>query len=205
MLTPKIKTLVFDLGEVLIKLNFSKIMYLRRLREMHLESSLQSMNQWPLYDTFERGKITEKEFLIKLNKELAISLTLDTFRPLWNSVLQDSVFGIEQTLKQLAQNYPLWILTNSNETHINHFKINYPWHNQFQGILTSYELGCRKPEKSIYEKLISLTHSSANSILFVDDRKENIEGARACGIHAELCEDTSRDLAKILKSYSIQY
>jgi len=200
-----IKALVFDLGEVLIKLNFSKVMELRGSSERRLEASIHSMNQWPIYDAFERGVLKEADFLKHLNAELGISINIETFKTLWNSILGETVPGVEKILNRLATRYPLWTLTNSNESHIDYFKTHYPWHKEFQAVLTSFELGCRKPEKEIYQKLIGIVGVKAQEILFVDDRLENVEGARALGIQAELCSHTPRDLPKILGQYSIQY
>lgn len=198
-----IKAIVFDLGEVLIKLDFSQVMSLRGNSTHQLEASIKSMNEWHLYDAFERGHINEEQFIKKLNSELSLSLSAETFRRIWNSVLKGAVPQIETTLKHLAQKYPLWALTNSNETHINHFKSHYPWYREFQAVLTSFELGHRKPEKEIYEKMIKHIGVEPQEILFLDDRLENVEGAQHLGISAELCQNTVVDLPQILKRHFI--
>jgi glucose-1-phosphatase len=203
MKTDAIKIIVFDLGEVLVKLDFSKVMALRHLGPQGLEQSIVSMNQWDIYDAFERGSLSEGEFLNQLNRQLSEKLTLDSFRAVWNSVLKQTVPGIPELLEKLSQQYPLFALTNSNETHIHYLKAQFPWVRFFHQVLTSYELGCRKPEPEIYEKLISLTQINAPQILFMDDRPENIDGARRCGISAELCQRPEEDLPRILKSYSV--
>ena len=199
----RIQTVVFDLGEVLVRLDFSQVMALRRLNPSGLEASITSMNHWPLYDAFERGNVSEIDFLNQLNQDLSTSLTLSQFRTLWNSVLGPTVPGIPSYLETLSQSYSLFALTNSNETHIRFFKENYPWVKNFKKVLTSFELGCRKPEAVIFEKMIEITQTPRDSILFLDDRLENVEGARSCGIPAELCKNSEQELAPILAKYQI--
>jgi putative hydrolase of the HAD superfamily len=192
------KVVVFDLGEVLVKLDFSKIMALRSISHSGVQHSIQSMNEWPLYDAFERGRVTESQFVARLNQEFSQTFTVEQFRQLWNSVLTDTMPGVEGLLEELSRRYPLYALTNSNETHIQHLKENYSWVNCFTKVLTSHELGYRKPEAQIYEKLITIAKCPPNQILFLDDRLENVLGAKALGIHAELVTEPSLDLPRIL-------
>ena len=48
----------------------------------------------------------------------------------------------------------------------------------------SCELKCVKPDKAIYEHCINGLNLPKNSMVFVDDRIENVEAARNCGIEA---------------------
>ena len=176
---------------------------LRDLKKLPLDLSLQAMNRWPLYDAFERGMVTEAEFINGLNDELSLSLTPDTLIPIWNTVLGNEVAGIENILQKLSTQYPLFILTNSNPIHITFFKTNYPWVKYFTKIFTSFELGYRKPEAPIYQALIKATQLAPEELLFLDDRIENVEGARRCGITSELCSAPERDLPVILKNYAV--
>ena len=50
----------------------------------------------------------------------------------------------------------------------------------------SYEFGARKPDPLVYSRLIGFHGFEARHSLFVDDRPENVEGARAAGLHAHL-------------------
>lgn len=199
----EIKAIVFDLGEVLIKLNFSKIMELKNQSITSTQVAINRMNEWRLYDAFERGILTEIQFLDCLNQEFSTIFSMYSFRELWNSVLGETVPGTETHLKLLSQRYPLFALTNSNETHINFLRSHYPWVQYFESILSSHELHCRKPEPLIYEKLITIAKTPAEQILFLDDRMENIRGAREMGIQAAHCPNPETDIPKILKQFSI--
>lgn len=57
---------------------------------------------------------------------------------------------------------------------------------RFDHVTFSYELGCVKPQREIYEDAIRGAGVAAQEALFIDDRTENIEGAVAAGLNAEL-------------------
>lgn len=56
----------------------------------------------------------------------------------------------------------------------------------FDHVTFSYELGVIKPERDIYEHAIRGLGAAPARTLFLDDRVENVEGARAAGLHAVL-------------------
>lgn len=202
-----IKAVVLDLGEVLIRLNFSEIMKLRGLvldpTRSALGESLNHMDQWGLYDSFERGLVSEQEFVAGVSRSLGYELPLPKFLTLWNSVLKESVPGVAELVQHLVSKLPLYALTNSNETHIRHAKANYPWLRKFNHLYTSFELQARKPERVIYERLAQKINTLPEHILFIDDRLENVEGARRAGWFAEQCRSSPKDLIEILIQYGL--
>lgn len=56
----------------------------------------------------------------------------------------------------------------------------------FDQVTFSCELGMIKPEREIYEHALRGLGVEPAQALFIDDREENIEGARAAGLQAEL-------------------
>jgi putative hydrolase of the HAD superfamily len=56
----------------------------------------------------------------------------------------------------------------------------------FDQVTFSYELGVIKPEREIYDYALRGLDVAPAEALFLDDREENIAGARAVGLHAEL-------------------
>jgi putative hydrolase of the HAD superfamily len=61
--------------------------------------------------------------------------------------------------------------------------------NHFDQVTFSCELGVMKPHPKIYQDAINGLAIAAADGLFLDDRPENIEGARAVGLGAELFND----------------
>jgi putative hydrolase of the HAD superfamily len=52
----------------------------------------------------------------------------------------------------------------------------------FDAVVISFEVGCAKPEPRIFEITLDRLGVAPTRALFVDDREENIEGARRLGI-----------------------
>jgi len=58
--------------------------------------------------------------------------------------------------------------------------------NHFDQVTFSYELGAIKPEPEIYRHAIHGLGVEPAEALFLDDRPDNVAGARAAGIYAEI-------------------
>jgi putative hydrolase of the HAD superfamily len=66
----------------------------------------------------------------------------------------------------------------------------------FDHVTFSFELNVVKPQRAIYEHAVRGLNVAPQNALFLDDRPENIEGARAAGLQAELFttwEDFARE------------
>ena len=58
---------------------------------------------------------------------------------------------------------------------------------------------CRKPEKEIYQMVISKSGIKASNFIFFDDMKENIDAAKNVGMNGYLVSNIS-DLIYYLKT-----
>ena len=54
----------------------------------------------------------------------------------------------------------------------------------FDHTIFSHEVGSLKPDRKIYDAAIAAAGKPPDALFFTDDREENIEAARALGIHA---------------------
>ena len=78
-------------------------------------------------------------------------------------------------------------------------RVMYPFLNAFRGVTVSGELGMKKPELAIYRHHEEAFGLDPAAILFFDDSRANVDGARAAGWNAELFTDAERmraDLAR---------
>lgn len=92
--------------------------------------------------------------------------------------------GAEQLLSDLSSagvrvsilsNYPSWYQMIDEKLGFSRF---------VESSFFSCDLGCRKPDASIYEAVLRDVDVAANEILFVDDRPENCVGAERAGMQA---------------------
>ena len=56
----------------------------------------------------------------------------------------------------------------------------------FDAVVISYEVGCAKPDARIYQLCLTALDVPAESALFVDDRRENLDAAARLGLHVFL-------------------
>ena len=61
----------------------------------------------------------------------------------------------------------------------------------FDGELYSCALGAAKPSPLYFERALKAIGANATSTLFIDDRLENVEGARRAGLHSFLYDGHS--------------
>jgi len=73
----------------------------------------------------------------------------------------------------------------------------------FVHVTFSYELKIVKPEASIYHDAVRGVRVSPSEALFLDDKPENVEGARAVGLHAEIYSTWEAFLAETLGRYNL--
>ena len=50
-------------------------------------------------------------------------------------------------------------------------------------IFVSYELGLLKPDKAIYQSVLAKLNAKPEEVIFIDDKRENVEAAKSLGIN----------------------
>lgn len=107
----------------------------------------------------------------------------------------EDTFILARKLKE--KGYHLYLLSNlSKNAHDDIFARDLDFTCLFEGGVFSYAEKTLKPQKEIYEVLLNKYHLEANECVFLDDVKENVDGAKACGIHSYVF-DENLDIEKI--------
>ena len=136
-----------------------------------------------IHQQFERGRIDEEEYVDYINAQFKIPLTQQQFFDGWNAIYLENLPGIEELLENLNKTHRVAALSNTNETHEAVWKHKYKdLFLNFEKVYASHDLDAIKPEPIIYQKVIDDTGVPANKILFLDDKEENIVGAKAVGM-----------------------
>ena len=182
----KISAIILDLGGVILNLdqertykNFAKLGF--DLDQMNDESTI--------FNDFEKGLITEKEFRQAIKTFLKESVSDEQIDAAWNSMLLDLPKERIELIKILKKKYEVYLLSNTNVIHIdffrNYFDKNFKhenWNSLFNKIYYSHEIGLRKPDANIFEFVLKETAKDPRECIFIDDNKLNLNGAESCGI-----------------------
>jgi len=181
----KIEALLFDLGKVLIDLDFD--LGMERLaarcdlpRERFEEVLLD--DKW--IRRYECGEISTAEYHHYLRKHGRLQMELAEFHESWSAIFLPGLIVPERLLARLKQRYPLILVSNTNECHAAYIAKNYPVFDYFDVNIFSHEVGSLKPDREIYEAAIAAAGKPAEALFFTDDRKENVRAARQFGIQA---------------------
>ncbi len=198
-----IKAIIFDLGDVFINLEIKKSQdAFKKLGLQNFTNELQQVNK-----QYEIGVISETEFLSAFAIKIP-NATFDEIKNAWNLIIGDFPQNRLDFLKSLSKNYRLFLLSNTDATHIEHFKqkVGADFYNEFkkcfEKIYYSFEVGMRKPNVEIFTYVLLEQNLIANQTLFVDDKLENIESAKVLGIqtwHLQVGMQDITDLITICK------
>lgn len=181
----KIDALLFDLGKVLIDFNFET-----GVQALHAACSI-SREQLDdvLWDEtwirrYEQGEITTAEFHRYLCETADLNMAISEFRRTWSSVFLPDPLVSEDLLRALKRRYPLILVSNTNEAHIEFIQSKYAVLDFFDHHILSYKVGSMKPDRKIFDHAIAASGCPPEALFFTDDRVENVAAARELGIHA---------------------
>lgn len=76
------------------------------------------------------------------------------------------------------------ICSNMGDSTLASVESAFVWIQRFDALIWSYQLGIAKPDAAIYRHTLAKLGTLADETLFIDDKLENIEAARALGIRA---------------------
>lgn len=187
-ISPVPEALLFDLGGVVIDLDFGRVFDRWAALSREDSDTLRARFRFdPAYERHERGEIDAAEYFGGLRTTLGIDLTLDEFVDGWNCVYLGPVPGVVDLLHDLSERLPLYALTNSNPSHVECWSVRYAAElSVFRSVYISSTIGVRKPESACFEMVVRDMGVAPDAVHFFDDSSENVSGARAAGMTATL-------------------
>lgn len=106
-----------------------------------------------------------------------------TYRDRWAEMLEGEIAESVAIMKRLRERgHRLFALTNWSAETFPYARERFAFLDDFEGIVVSGELGMAKPDAEIYEYLLTTWDVDPAASIFVDDREENVEAARAVGM-----------------------
>lgn len=205
-----IKNIIFDLGGVLLNIdyNLTRIAFeklgVKNFDEMYTQAEADE-----LFKKLEKGTISIPDFYEQLNNCTGLQLSKQDTNDAWNSMLLDFREESLEFLEKLKPHYRLFLLSNTNAIHMEAFYKIYDSQNRdkkfedyFEKCFYSFEMGCRKPDVECYQQVIEELNIDPSETLFIDDLKQNIDGASAAGLQTLHVEKgmliESSDLKKLI-------
>ena len=189
---PDVDFVIFDLGNVLIDIDYSRAMNLmKEALPTALHHRVDTCYAAEFHKAYERGEIDSPSFRNAFRDYFEQSWSDAEVDYLWNSLLGELPACRLDLVRRLKSTYQVGILSNTNEIHVDavhallqaeHGMPNfYPL---FDRVFYSQEMGLAKPSAAIYQQLLLDLNTSPSRVLFFDDLLANVEGAATVGIQA---------------------
>lgn len=191
MLVPSVKTLIFDLGGVILDLSIPHTLdTFAELSRMPKEKVHEIYLSAPGFIDYEKGAIDDATFRDFVRETYAINAGDDEIDTAWNAMLRGIPAQKLELLTRLQGEFQVFLLSNTNAIHVHHINEVILPKGQEKRTLDSYfhkayyshRMGKRKPDAEIFEQVIEENHLVPEQTLFLDDYAINIEGARSVGI-----------------------
>lgn len=192
----RIEAVIFDLGGVLI--DFDHTIAAKRIARLSDKTPEEIFNLFfdsQLTGLFEEGKISSSEFFLRLKGMLNLKINFEEFLPAWNEIffLSEKNRAVYDLAKVLKPNYKLALLSNINILHFEYIKEKFPLFDAFHHVITSFELGLRKPHPLIYQKALEILKvPCAPCVFYTDDRPELVREAQGLGIKGVVFEGVAQ-------------
>jgi len=196
----KLKNIIFDLGAVLLDIDYEKTSNaFRNLGYNHFDEMYSKFKGNHIFDKLETGQITNEEFFRYMRSASDRHNSEEEIRNAWNAMLLDFRKTSFNFLEKLAPRYRLFLLSNTNAIHQLAFERRFSEQfNQktlddfFHKVYFSNEIGYRKPDPEIFSYIIEDSKINPEESLFIDDIPANTKSAESLGFNTHVLLPSER-------------
>jgi HAD superfamily hydrolase (TIGR01509 family) len=181
------RAIIFDLGRVLVQVDLKGGLFRYYMRD-HLatdEETITHIFKDELFIAFTTGKIRPLQMHRSLQIKYRLNISFEKFVEEWCSILTPQE-GMEELVAQLAAHYVLGLLSDTDPLHWQYCQQHFSFLRHFTKPTLSYQTGLLKPDPRCYQQAAENAGTAIKSCLFIDDREQNVEGARRVGMQALL-------------------
>jgi FMN phosphatase YigB (HAD superfamily) len=193
-----IPIIVFDLGKVLVDFDYSIAARRIAARSTQPPENLDAfLSSSPALVQFETGLVTRQEFFDQVRSATGFLGDIHEFGGMFADIFTEMPPMIELHAELRRRGFKTYIFSNTNDLAIEHIRRNFPFFQNFDGYIFSYEVKAMKPDEPIYKALESMTGRRGAEILYIDDRPENVEAGAVRGWRTILYETPEQTRAAL--------
>jgi len=177
-----IKNIVFDISNVLAPFRFTEFLMEKGFDKDMVKRIYKASAMTSYWTEFEKGKLTTKEVLdafVSCDPEIGeeIHKAYDSVKGIMGKY--DYTENWIDSLKKAG--YKIYGITNFTPSGYEQCYESISFVEKFDGCIFSFQEGVIKPEPEIYKILLDRYNLEPSECVFIDDTKENVEGAKALG------------------------
>ena len=197
-----IKTVIFDIGNVLTDFAWREMYVEKGLSGETFERVAKATVQGPYWCELDRGVMSFDEVVekfISLDSEMEDEIRrvlADT-----HGIVTGRCYAVPWVIELKRRGLKVYVLSNFSEKIWKDCREALEFYEYTDGGVISYKEHLIKPNAEIYSLLLKRYGLNADECVFIDDLKENIEAAKALGIHGivfETYEQAVRDLNELI-------
>jgi putative hydrolase of the HAD superfamily len=185
-----IDTIIFDLGGVILNLDYQKtINAFQELGSTDFEEMYAQAQQNDLFDKYETGEISSQHFVNSLLPFVKERTSPNKVVHAWNAMILDFPLERLNLLDALKEKYSTYLLSNTNELHLQEVKkalkkvTDRNLESYFTKAYFSHEINLRKPNKEIFDFVCLENSLQPDRTLFIDDTIGHVNGSIQSGIN----------------------
>jgi 2-haloacid dehalogenase len=200
-LSPRITAIVFDVGNVLVPWDIHSLYapLIPDADELTRFCGEVVTPEWHFqHDAGRPVQETMPELIRQFPQHEAL---IRQFEPRWMDSIGPAIAGMEQLLNDLdVAKIPLFAITNFSMDFWPRFVAQTPMIGKFRDVVVSGAHSIVKPDPAIYALALKRFKLVPDSAVFIDDRLDNIDAARASGFvghHFKTAEILREDLVQL--------
>ncbi len=196
------KALLFDLGGVLIDIDFNRVFRAWQSKSRLSFEELKQKFKFDIpYEQHERGETSSTQYFRHLMSTLELDDDLAHVANGWNAIFVGQIEETVAAVQTMRDILPCYVFTNTNAAHMETWSKLFPdLVATFEHVFASHLIGLRKPELQAFAYISQQIGVSANSIAFFDDSLENVTGANHAGLLGTLVR-SPQDVKNALQEY----
>lgn len=198
-----ISVIVFDLGNVLIPFDYTRITEKMNSIDNGLGDRFAKTyyDNYDVHRKYERWLLSDNEFLKIMLEWSEYKISEEDFKIIYSDLFTENK-ATTSILPKLNQKYKLVLLSNTNYIHQKYGWGKFDFLKHFDKLILSHEVGAIKPEEKIYRAVEEFTNEPSESHVFIDDISDYVEGAKKLG-WSGIQFKTHEQLLEELKLYNI--
>jgi len=198
----KMKAVLFDLGNVLVRIDmgmFGRSLGFEDAQEM--APNVPELMAWAR--RYEMGDFGTDMFLAGLQNILGSAYSIHHLREAFQRIICEPIEGMEEVVGRMGDLYQTALVSNTNEIHHLTSIATVPALALLPKHYVSYQLKALKPDERFYRAILADLALPAEDVVFIDDLQENVKGAQRAGMIGVLfagVEALRRELDRLQES-----
>jgi HAD superfamily hydrolase (TIGR01509 family) len=198
----QIKTVLFDLGNVLAYIDFNEFWRtLGLIHQAEIAPFADGYKSWTYQ--YETGCISTNDYLSGLQSVFGQQFDRKQLEQAFANIIEEPIGGMLDVVKHVSRAHRTALVSNTNEIHyklsLKKFDVLSVLHIHY----LSYQMRVMKPAHGFYDAIIQDQNIDPSAMVLIDDLIINVEGARAVGMQA-IKFDNPQQLVETLTTLDVR-